>query len=72
MCDEERRSAKTLSSKHVSDIYKCTENARASIVKMGKYAEQMIGITRNHMQSVLDAATKNFVVNSRGPRITKK
>ncbi|XP_053613952.1 uncharacterized protein LOC128677264 [Plodia interpunctella] len=55
MCNEERRVAKTLASKHVSDIYKCTEEARVSIAKMGKYAEQMIGITRNHMQLVLES-----------------
>ncbi|KAM3958115.1 uncharacterized protein ACR2FA_007907 [Aphomia sociella] len=58
MCSEERRSARTLASKHVSQIYKCTEEARVSIAKMGKYAEDMIGITRNHMQEVLDETTK--------------
>ncbi|VVC87686.1 unnamed protein product [Leptidea sinapis] len=52
MCDEEKRSARTLASKHVALTYQCTEEARASIGKMGKYAEEMITITRNHMQIV--------------------
>lgn len=57
MCDEERRASRTVASKHVSLIYFCTEEARSSIAKMGKYAEEMIGITRNHMQvSLVDAA----------------
>lgn len=54
MCDEERRAARTLASKHVAQIYACTEEARVSLAKMGKYAEEMISITKNHMESTLD------------------
>ena len=53
MCDEERRAARTLASRHVSLIYKCTEQAKTSIAKMGKYAEEMIIITRKHMENAL-------------------
>lgn len=53
MCNEERRAARTLASKHMSLIYKCTEQARTSIAKMGKYAEEMITITRKHMENAL-------------------
>lgn len=60
MCEEERRAARTLANRHVSTIYACTEDARASIAKMGKYAEEMIGITRNHMQATLLEATRAF------------
>ncbi|XP_050665669.1 uncharacterized protein LOC126965920 [Leptidea sinapis] len=60
MCDEEKRSARTLASKHVALTYQCTEEARASIGKMGKYAEEMITITRNHMQSAIADATQTF------------
>lgn len=60
MCDEERRAARTEASKHVSLIYSCTEEARSSIAKMGKYAEEMIGITRNHMQVSLEEAARMF------------
>nr|XP_049704734.1 uncharacterized protein LOC110383341 [Helicoverpa armigera] len=60
MCEEERRAARTLASRHVSSIYACTEEARGSIAKMGKYAEEMIGITRNHMQATLVEATRAF------------
>ncbi|CAH0400378.1 unnamed protein product [Chilo suppressalis] len=62
MCDEERRQARTLASRHVAQIYRCTEEARASIAKMGKYAEEMIGITKNHMQNSLEDATKSLAV----------
>lgn len=58
MCDEERRDIKTVSSRHVALVYACTENARTTIAKMGKYAEEMIMLTRNHMQATLDDATK--------------
>lgn len=64
MCDEERRSTRTLASTHVAQIYACTEEARASIAKMGKYAEEMIAITRNHMQSTLIDATRVFQLSS--------
>lgn len=60
MCDEEKRAARTLASRHVATIYACTEDARGSIAKMGKYAEEMIGITRNHMQATLMEATRAF------------
>ncbi|XP_068619395.1 uncharacterized protein [Battus philenor] len=56
MCEEERRYARTIASRHVAEIYKCTEEARNSITKMGKYAEEMITITRNHMQLALEKA----------------
>ncbi|XP_039758017.1 uncharacterized protein LOC120632262 [Pararge aegeria] len=59
MCDEERRALRTLASRHVAQIYKCTEHARTSIAEMGKYAEEMIKITRNHMQSSLNEMAKN-------------
>ncbi|XP_059058320.1 uncharacterized protein LOC131851787 [Achroia grisella] len=72
MCDEERRSARTLASKHVSHMYKCTEDAKSSIAKMGKYAEEMIGITRNHMQVVLDDTTKSLSVNSQARSMPKE
>ncbi|CAH1637555.1 unnamed protein product [Spodoptera littoralis] len=62
MCEEERRAARTLANRHVSTIYACTEDARASIAKMGKYAEEMIGITRNHMQATLLEATRAFEI----------
>ncbi|XP_045502926.1 uncharacterized protein LOC123699921 [Colias croceus] len=58
MCDEEKRDARTLASRHVALTYRCTEEARASIAKMGKYAEEMISITRNHMQAAVADATK--------------
>ncbi|KAL4710203.1 hypothetical protein ACJJTC_005376 [Scirpophaga incertulas] len=54
MCNEERRQARTLASKHVADTYSCTEDARYSIIKMGTYAEEMIAITKNHMQMALE------------------
>ncbi|XP_030038123.2 uncharacterized protein LOC115453557 isoform X1 [Manduca sexta] len=60
MCDEERRAARTLASKHVAQVYGCSEEARASIAKMGTYAEEMIGITRNHMQATMYDATRAF------------
>lgn len=60
MCDEERRMSRTIASKHVALIYTCTEEARASIARMGKYAEEMIGITRNHMQVTLEEAARSF------------
>ncbi|KAJ8713812.1 hypothetical protein PYW08_007432 [Mythimna loreyi] len=66
MCDEERRASRTLASRHVSTIYACTEEARGSIAKMGKYAEEMIGITRNHMQATLMEATRAFEVTGSG------
>ncbi|CAG9789132.1 unnamed protein product [Diatraea saccharalis] len=69
MCDEERRQARTLASRHVAQIYSCTEGARASIAKMGKYAGEMIAITKNHMQNSLEDATKSLaakVQRSRG------
>ncbi|KAJ8724147.1 hypothetical protein PYW07_008127 [Mythimna separata] len=66
MCDEERRASRTLASKHVSTIYACTEEARGSIAKMGKYAEEMIGITRNHMQATLMEATRAFELTGSG------
>ncbi|XP_026725740.1 uncharacterized protein LOC113492477 [Trichoplusia ni] len=66
MCDEERRTARTVASRHVAAIYACTEDARGSIAKMGKYAEEMIGITRNHMQATLVEATRAFEVTGSG------
>ncbi|KAI8425395.1 hypothetical protein MSG28_007150, partial [Choristoneura fumiferana] len=60
MCDEERRAARTLASQHVANIYKCIKEARESIAKMGPYAEEMISITRQHMQSQLDDASKSL------------
>ncbi|CAH2046031.1 unnamed protein product, partial [Iphiclides podalirius] len=57
MCSEERRYARTIASRHVAQIYKCTQEARSSITKMGKYAEEMIMITRNHMQAALEKTT---------------
>ncbi|KAH9628266.1 hypothetical protein HF086_017341 [Spodoptera exigua] len=68
MCDEERRASRTLANRHVAAIYACTEDARASIAKMGKYAEEMIGITRNYMQATLMEATKSFEVSGGGNR----
>ncbi|CAK1549513.1 unnamed protein product [Leptosia nina] len=70
MCDEERRAARTLASKHVAMTYQCTEDARASIAKMGKYAEEMISITRNHMQNAVADATKNLDKNVPKANIT--
>ncbi|XP_026753705.3 uncharacterized protein LOC113513923 [Galleria mellonella] len=64
MCAEERRLVRNLASKHVAQMYKCTEEARASIAKMGKYAEEMIGITRNHMQLILDETSKSLLLKS--------
>lgn len=63
MCDEERRASRTVASRHVASIYACTEDARGSIAKMGKYAEEMIGITRTHMQATLVDATRAFEVS---------
>ncbi|CAB3248614.1 unnamed protein product [Arctia plantaginis] len=63
MCDEERRASRTTASKHLASIYACTEEARISIAKMGKYAEEMIGITRNHMQATLVDATRVFEIS---------
>lgn len=60
MCDEERRSVRTLASRHVSNVYTCTEQARSSISKMGKYAEEMISLTRNHMEKSLADAVNNI------------
>ncbi|CAH0728144.1 unnamed protein product, partial [Brenthis ino] len=60
MCNEERRSAKNIASRHVSLIYKCTEQARNSIVKMGKYAEEMISITRRHMKNAMIQVAKKM------------
>lgn len=57
MCDEERRYARTISSGHVAQIYRCTQEAKGAITKMAKYAEQMITITRNHMQAALEKAS---------------
>lgn len=68
MCDEERRYARTIASRHVAQIYKCTEEARNSITKMGKYAEEMITITRNHMQAALANATSKFDTNKQYER----
>ncbi|XP_045537914.1 uncharacterized protein LOC106716161 [Papilio machaon] len=72
MCDEERRYARTIASRHVAQIYKCTEEARNSITKMGKYAEEMITITRNHMQAALANATSKFDVNQQYKRESDK
>lgn len=60
MCKEERRAARTEASKHVALIYKCTEEARSSISKMGKYAKEMIGITRDHMENALALVGKKM------------
>ncbi|XP_045528513.1 uncharacterized protein LOC123716700 [Pieris brassicae] len=60
MCDEERRAARTLASKHVAKTYQCTEEARASITEMGIYAEEMINITKRHMQVAVADATQNL------------
>ncbi|XP_061722150.1 uncharacterized protein LOC133528697 [Cydia pomonella] len=59
-CDEERRAARTLASQHVSDIHKCVEAARDGIAQMGVYADEMIQITRQHMQAQLNDATRSF------------
>ncbi|KAJ0173821.1 hypothetical protein K1T71_010970 [Dendrolimus kikuchii] len=69
MCDEERRAARSLASKHVAKIYGCTEEARASIAKMGKYAEEMISITRKHMQATLEEKTRSLNTNSNVARV---
>jgi Na+/phosphate symporter len=66
MCDEERRKARTLASKYVSQVYSCTEEARASIAKMGKYAQEMIAITKTHMQKATGNVTKDL--GQIGPR----
>ncbi|XP_045776779.1 uncharacterized protein LOC123875141 [Maniola jurtina] len=63
MCDEERRASRTLASKHVALIYKCTEHARSSIAEMGKYAEEMITITRNHMDVALTEVAENLKID---------
>ncbi|XP_063831138.1 uncharacterized protein LOC135080432 isoform X2 [Ostrinia nubilalis] len=70
MCDEERRQARTIASKHVALIYSCTEDARASIAKMGKYAEEMITITKKHMNSALDDAAKVLELSVRRSKDT--
>ncbi|CAK1583304.1 unnamed protein product [Parnassius mnemosyne] len=62
MCDEERRYARTIASRHIAHVYKCTEEARNSISKMGKYAEEMIAITRNHMQMAMENATRRIAL----------
>ncbi|XP_063627603.1 uncharacterized protein LOC134799129 [Cydia splendana] len=59
-CNEERRAARTLSSQHVSDIHKCVEAARDGIAQMGVYADEMIQLTRQHMQAQLNDATRSF------------
>ncbi|XP_075982958.1 uncharacterized protein LOC142981146 [Anticarsia gemmatalis] len=63
MCAEERRASRSIASRHVSYVYACTEESRGSIAKMGKYAEEMIGITRAHMQATLVDATRAFEVS---------
>lgn len=60
MCHEERRLARTVASKHVALIFACTEEARSSIAKMGNYAEEMITITRGHMQNTLEDVARVF------------
>ncbi|XP_072929575.1 uncharacterized protein [Epargyreus clarus] len=60
MCDEERRAARTVASRHVAQTYRCTEEARASMAKMAKYADEMISITRSHMQASLTDATRSL------------
>ncbi|XP_041969185.1 uncharacterized protein LOC121726036 [Aricia agestis] len=62
-CDEERRAIRTLSSKHVALIHQCTEQARKSISKMGKYAEETISLTSSHMETALANAAKDFHAN---------
>ncbi|CAG4930930.1 unnamed protein product [Parnassius apollo] len=62
MCEEERRYARTIASRHIAHVYKCTEIAKNSISKLGKCAEEMIAITRNHMQMALENATKRIVL----------
>lgn len=58
LCNMERRESKTLASKHLAHIYDCTEAARLSITEMGKYTEEMVKITKDHMQSTLDKALR--------------
>ncbi|CAF4797662.1 unnamed protein product [Pieris macdunnoughi] len=60
MCDEERRAARTLASKHVARTFECTEEARESITEMGEYAEEMINITKTHMQVAVADATQHL------------
>ncbi|XP_047537184.1 uncharacterized protein LOC125071137 [Vanessa atalanta] len=71
MCNEERRATKTQASKHVALIYKCTEQARSSISKMGKYAEEMISITQNHMGNTLELVGKKIEMVQNSPVIFK-
>lgn len=70
MCEGERRSARTVASNHVAQIYACTEDARTSITTMGKYAEEMIAITKRHMQVTVSKAAQTF--NSISTRKTSK
>ncbi|XP_034833765.1 uncharacterized protein [Maniola hyperantus] len=69
MCDEERRASRTLASKHVALIYKCTEHARSSIAEMGKYAEEMITITRNHMEVALSEVAESLKTDEKTQNI---
>ncbi|KAL0869391.1 hypothetical protein ABMA27_007631 [Loxostege sticticalis] len=72
MCDEDRRECRTVASKHVALIYACTEEARASIAKMGNYAEEMITITKNHMQASLDDVAKSLQTSIRRNKSTEE
>ncbi|KAI5632621.1 hypothetical protein NE865_14671 [Phthorimaea operculella] len=63
LCDEERRKARNIATNHVSLTYACTEDARVSIAKMGKYAEQMIALTKKHMQKTVSDTIKTFDLN---------
>ncbi|XP_049877900.1 uncharacterized protein LOC126375100 [Pectinophora gossypiella] len=58
LCAEERRATRTTASNFVSQIFACTEDARAAIAKMGKYAEEMISITRTHMQTTMNTIAR--------------
>ncbi|XP_028031307.1 uncharacterized protein LOC114243872 [Bombyx mandarina] len=71
MCNEDHRKIKTLANKHVAKIYVCTEEARKSIAKMGIYAQEMINITKKHMEGSLVEAAK-FIDNVRQRILQRK
>lgn len=64
MCDEERRAARTIASEHLANIYDCTQKARVSIPKLGKYADEMVSITKNHMEYVQQNLSTVYKLNN--------
>ncbi|KAJ2942112.1 hypothetical protein O0L34_g11028 [Tuta absoluta] len=72
LCDEERRKSRNIATNHVSQTYACTEDARVAIAKMGKYAEDMISITKNHMQKTVSDTIKTFDLNKVNGSVLKK